>query len=846
MAETPVAGDRKTTGKRRKRPSAAPDRDIRTVGMGYINTPTAQLIDRGVPNIRVPEQPSIAQKFSSLSTRLQRMQERGYDKAKTNAQLSAQALIESEQAKGKSLKQIREDFIAGKYPQLKSQLQEDMFSNMYGGVIANDYFNSPMGQGYKDLEEWNKKFLAAPYEERQNMNFEQFLAEQKTNFRERHGATNNIQILAGASRRTSIWSEEQRKKHAEHRERRLDEDKITAGVSELRSHLSDMSKIYRDEADEDGVEYKVEDERSFESIQELVGPRVEAKVEEIAERLKLDPPEKKRLKMTFAQNLVDNAWQHSTNTDVKKDLQTALSLLQYKPPGAAPSLMYDYSTFSVKGGTAGEPGSRTVAAHAAQLSKSALRAIANIDEGMSVDAVVDHMKRKLNEGDTSDFNSQSTANYGGTKKSRDEILKLAIDSKLSDLNQVMENGKRLSLVDKYTRMIEFINQLPEGQISSGLNYFKNQVSSLNNIYLKISAASKQKGVGVIDEDDVNNFRKNFTLYKALQKWSPNQLDKVFPPDSKSRHVMEFFNIDRLHGQSAGEDGERRVAVEELALKEGAEYRGSGLTESILMSYKHTYQDDGAYTRVARKDVDEVFKAIDGDVANERTGIVNWLFDRDESDLNPYQVGAVKMRIRQFIKYKMQFGIRDASVLKEEVKKAFQNSLVAVEVHADVRDGTNATFFVPPNSPFRDPTTKQSAANYVKEKLDDYAKAIGYNVRELSFQPLMGPGDETNRYIIVDRLSGRPIILDNPSLSMGKSIFDVNHLTVKDHAKTVIPKQKKVEKAQAKLRSERKIGIRANAERVQELVDQGYSRSQALRMTKKEMNKLKEEAGKVSE
>ncbi len=817
MAETPVAGARKTTGKRRKPGSRAPDTNISSVGLEYITSPQATPVQRAVPNIRIPEQPNIAKKFASLSTSLQRMQDNNARKYFSEAQVKASQLIDAERASGKSLKEIQENFAAGKYPQLKTQLAEDVFSSMYGETLANNYFNSPSGEGYKALEEWNQKFIRAPYEERMTMDFEKFLATQANNFRQEYGNVGSLHLLAGASKRMAVWREEQRKKHSDVRERRLDEDRIIAGSGEIRQ---DIDEVFRTQhVDAKGKKFKKY--FSIEDIKKNIGPRIEQKVQQISARLGLDGTEMKRLKMQVASDIINNAWQEDTTEGKERKLEAAIAFLSYDPPGAPTPLVYDHSTYRKQGGSAGEAGNVMVSTHANNLITEAQKSLGKLREDQAISAAVHRLKTEINQKNPRAWAHQDSSNFDGTKLTRSKLFNLAIDSKLVDLHEVRVDGKRLSDEDIYARLIEFVNVAPRSSLSEGIAFFKTQVASLNHVYQKISAHAGKVDRDLLDDSDVNNFRRNFALFKALSKWSHDQLDKVFPPNSREREVMEFYNMDRMYGVATNQQGDETVAVSQ----------GSGLKESMFMAYRNAMTPDAAKRRLTPAQIDDVLNDITGDIKNEKTGFWAMISDLHESHYNKHQYNNIMSMIRKYVKYKTSFGM-PTSDIKDSVAEVFGKSLVAVEA-------AKATFFTPPHSPFRKSDLKKAAANYAMYKLEQFKTDNKYD-GDLTFAPVIGTGADTDRYIILDRESGRPVILDNPKLSLNTATFQVTDDIAYKHAKGVLSAEIKGKHQRKVDREEGKINLGSRVRQIEELVSQGMSRSEATRIVKERIDKYNEE------
>ena len=90
MAETPVAGRRRSTGKRRGQVVSAPSRELRS-GLNYTTGIAARPVNIQTPNIRVPKHPlaETARKLGFASKQLDQYQQAKADEWKSEAEMLA-------------------------------------------------------------------------------------------------------------------------------------------------------------------------------------------------------------------------------------------------------------------------------------------------------------------------------------------------------------------------------------------------------------------------------------------------------------------------------------------------------------------------------------------------------------------------------------------------------------------------------------------------------------------------------------------------------------------------------------------------------------------------------------
>ena len=144
---------------------------------------------------------------------------------------------------------------------------------------------------------------------------------------------------------------------------------------------------------------------------------------------------------------------------------------------------------------------------------------------------------------------------------------------------------------------------------------------------------------------------------------------------------------------------------------------------------------------------------------------------DDSTVPEGMKNIVEYDIRKFITHKLRLGI-DPQKIREDAEEYLEGSLVAIDLK-----GSESVIFTPPNSPFR--TDLESAAQYARDRVVAFAKRAGMEDQadELTFIPVYGLGHDTDKYIIVDKQSMRPVVLDNPNATVGSSVFQVNRKNV---------------------------------------------------------------------
>ncbi len=768
MAETPVAGSRKRTATRGQRFSR-PRSDLSS-GLNYISSPSARQVQINNPQIALPENPleDASKKFSWASKQLENYQKQNQDKWKSEAEVNAQALIDSEKAKGLSDDQIQENFRNGQYQDIQSQLQMDVFNSVHGAVLAENYFNNPQGDGYKATEEWNQKFLAAPFEQRQYMDFEKHLAKTKNAFREKFGK-NNVKLLTGGAIKIAQVSEKLRKDHAEHYERRLDEDRTQMLVSSTTTQL----EAFRQQNDLDGSEATLSPEEHV----ARTASRVDVAMRAIGQRLGSTGPEIKRAKLALAEQLVNNASLKGSVEEQKFALESALNLITTKLPGPVQSLLNDESTFSTKGGNAGQPGNTRVRDRAASLKGKIERNLGDINGAKNLSGTVALVLHSLRGGRDDPafkqiFSQQNTSNFNGSGKPLNQVLSMAIDKARQELaSERGADGQPLPFTTRNTRLLHLIDSLPEDLLPKGLKSFRLTASSMNSLYRKVAQRGGQQGVEVINRADEDAFRRSYSLYKSLEKWDESHLDKVFPKDSKERQLMEFFDMDKQFGEVNTAEDQFEPSIQQQIAGSSEEFTGTGVPAAIFTASK-AIQDNEGQPKVTDAEVDTLYLSISGDVENENSGFWNTLFDLEESDISAGKISwQVKQKIKDLIRHKRQYmgnNEDSAEKIQESIEETLQGRLF------DMNDNT---FFIPRTSPFR--TNKQEAVRYTKDRLNAFKDR--YNIQgNLTITPLTGSGLNEDRYIIIDSESGRPVHLDNRSLSLGDSIFQINFQTVSNH------------------------------------------------------------------
>ena len=761
MAETPVAGQRKRTGLRRGQRVSAPNTDLGSLGLGARTSVQARPVSLLVPNIEPQESPlaDVAKKLGFASEQLAQMQKANAKRYQSEAELLAQKVLDSERAKGLSFREIQAKFQSGQYPELRSQLQLDTFNAVYGETAANNYFNNPNGEGYKANEEWNKKFLEAPYEERINMNYEQFLAEQHNNFRNVYGNT-NVRLLAGGSKGIAIWKEKRRKEFAENYERRLDEDRIQAVTSSIRN---DLMASGVDELDPQGVssETKVNNSPFL----------VEASLQNMAQRLDLTGPEKKRAKLAIVENLITDATLQKDPQDQKNNLLIAEKILTTKIPGPVQSLVRDESTFSKVGGGAADRTSTRVKDRALQLLAKINEDLGNIGKDQKIEQISEAYYRAMKSGESSPlFDIQQDNNIGGSGKSATYFIETAVDRYRTELKSVRDHkGQPLSKVESNLRLMKFTESVSNNYLSSGLNQFKNVANASNDLFAKMEVNPDS-----IQEKDLRQFMDAFALYKAFGMYSPDRLNRIFPEGKSARNLMEVFDAERRYGTSIGQGGEPRATIQQQILNsKDDEFQPQGLKEALINSASIVRRQKEQIIKIDNKELAKIVKGLNDDI------FTNYTFFGISDDTNVPEglKSFINYDLQKFVRHKMKLGIADEETIRDRAHEYLRNTLRGVDV-----TGTEAVFFTPPNSPFR--SDMASASKYVEDRIVAFAKKAGMEdqLDELTFKPFFGVGHDTDKYIIVDAQSLRPIVLDNPNAPISSSIFQVNQENVRNFMK----------------------------------------------------------------
>jgi len=551
-------GDARSTGRRRSQSVNRPD--SRAV-QGASNTVSMQAATQKnliVPNIQPKKtgMEGLVDGLKATNKKLQAYQNRNQEKWTSEAEQKSRAIIDRELAGGKSIEQIRQDFSNGAYPELKTQLSYDMFNVTWGNRQAIDYFESPKGEGYQKLQDWKAKFEAAPFHERQEMDIERFLAQQKDNFRNKVGS--NPKVLAGAMARIGAHNTKLRKSLNETAETLNNNDITNTGAALLRTTILDA---YESNVGEGATNFEIDDEplTELEFLKEI--PFItEQFLVQFADNNGMARSNISNVKLMAVEDLItDVTTSNASGLQKLRTLAVAEEILKSKANDNLPSLLKNNRLYKTNTG-----GQRAIRDEAqSQLAK--LQSIrSGLQEGVMIDQAVGQAEAALTSPsqETSEvLRGQQTDNYLGSGKSRVIILNRAIQNIMVDLKR--EHGE--STPRYYSELTILAERWANNEAIPKFTELKTQVSeAFKNIKTAGEQLRSGEASGPFTKEVMAQVQQAYGLYVAMsQSAKRTALDSYFSREEQGMFAELHSRVktsDKDNGQVVNLDPDTLASV----------------------------------------------------------------------------------------------------------------------------------------------------------------------------------------------------------------------------------------------------------------------------------------------
>jgi len=659
-------GDARSTGRRRTRGINREQTQIRSGGLDPVSVQAATPKQLLTPNIQVPESNAIklAESLSGMSKKLQAYQDRNQKRFASEAELASQAIVDRELAAGKSLEEIRAGFANNEYPELKTQLSYDVFNAVWGQRQAIEYFEDKDGEGYQKVEDWMKRYEAAPYHERQEMDIEPFIATLKDNFRNMVG--DNPKLLAGAMTRIGKWSTETRNE-LNKKTGLLDEaDKTNTASKNLLTHLKD-SLQYNVMAV--GVEGEDGPNMSYQDWAETVPDQIEVFFQSYSRNVNWSRANITKAKFAVIEDLLIDAQTKGGPQEKLLALDIAEKILMAKPNDQLPNMLKNNGLYNT------ETGGQTSVRNEAQNKLTQIQKLRNgLQEGINLDAVKQQFRDAVLSTGTEVpriLVGQENSDIQGTGKSRSYFINDAIQNAVNEYKSRFgdDTPQYFTAISNLAERFNNIPNMPQ------INELQTQIQEAT---MGIKEAVKQfKETGAKDQfttDKMTQINQAYKFYHALKTaGKTGVMNRYFPDNSDTRRMFETLDSYQQTGMTSGGQVTKiepeTVAAATAALSNPA----ARLTNEDLAMYRT-----------------EIVEDLDG-WWSDWLGIGNK--DLDEASLSPQQRGFLNRRIEMSYRRlsARQFGsaselasaiaddvLRDTTVLFLDPKGLFNSKEVFIQ------------------------------------------------------------------------------------------------------------------------------------------------------------------------
>lgn len=693
-------GDARSTGRRRSQSVNRPD--IRAV-QGASNTVSMQAATQKnliVPNIKAPKTglEGLVNGLKATNKKLQAYQDRNQKRWTSEAEQKSQAIIDRELAGGKSIERIRQDFADGAYPELKTQLSYDMFNVTWGNRQAIDYFENPNGEGYKKLQDWKARFEAAPFHERQEMDIERFLAQQKDNFRNKVGS--NPKVLAGAMARIGAHNTKLRKSLNDLAETLNNTDRTNTAAGLLRTTITDA---YESNFGPD-ARFEIDDEPLTEAefIKEI--PFItEQFLVQFADNNGMARSNISNVKLIAVEDLItDVTTSNASGLQKLRTLAVAEEILKSKANDNLPSLLKNNRLY--KTNTGGQKAIRDEAQ--AQLQK--LQNIrSGLQKGVMIDQAVSQMTDALMSPDprTADsLRTQDPENWGGSGKSRTVIANKAIQNIMVDFKERFGETS----TEYYTAMATFAERWANEGTVPEITELKTQISeATKNIKTAAEQLKINPEAAPFTKEVMTQVQEAYGLYVAMsQNAKGSALNKYFPEEVRGMFAELHERVSR--GRT---DSGQVINLDPATL--------TTLIPSLTEPLKPlTDQQIKEYR-------DKIVEELDGWWFNSLGGRV----DLDVGDFTPESNPAAASFLRSVIEdaYKV-VGRAQGGDIKDRISAHVQNNITSININPDGPfNAFDVLIRATPGHPLHhDSDMRDFALKQVQELLDSLPESVDYN------------------------------------------------------------------------------------------------------------------------
>lgn len=736
-------GDARSTGRRRNRGINRDQTQLRSGGLAPMSVQAATPKQLLTPNIQVPESTALklAESLSGMSKKLQAYQDRNQKRFASEAELTSQAIVDRELAAGKSLEEIRAGFANNEYPELKTQLSYDVFNAVWGQRQAIEYFEDKDGEGYQKVEDWMKRYEAAPYHERQEMDIEPFIATLKDNFRNMVG--DNPKLLAGAMTRIGKWSTETRNE-LNKKTKLLDEaDKTNTAAKNLLTHLKDSFQynvLSEGAVDEGGP-------ISYQEWAETIPDQIEGFFQSYSRNVNWSRANITKAKFAVVEDLLIDAQTKGGAQEKLAALDIAEKILMAKPNDQLPNMLKNNGLYNT------ETGGQTSVRNEAQNKLTEIQRLrSGLQKGINIDAAKAEFRAAFLEKGV-EVNRilvlQETTDYKGTGKSTSYFINDAIQFAV-DGYKAQFGEDTPQYFTALSNLAERYNNIPNMPM---INELQTQIQEAT---MGIKEAVKQfKETGSKDQfttDKMTQINQAYKFYHALKtSGKTGVMNRYFPDNSDTRRMFETLDSYQQTGMTSGGQV-TKIEPETVAAATAALANPSArLTNEDLAMYRA-----------------EVVDNLDGWWPSYLGG----LKDLNESNLTPQQRGFLNRQIEMSYNRlsARQFGTASelASAIADDVLRSTTVLFLDMDDYFDSKEVFIRAAKGHPlhhDHPYRDEAEK-AVEELINGLSDDFLEKEGLDRADIGIAQV--PDDPT--LFFLQDAGGKPIV--HPDNDQRRIIFRI--------------------------------------------------------------------------
>ena len=691
---------------------------IQISGAKYVNPVRAKNVSIAVPNLSKTTQTTagnLADALSSINTKLKAYKENNKKGWMTEADLSAQKLIDQKLAEGQSYDQIQSDFKAGKYPELKTQMHYDSFNYAFGSRAWSSFADT---EAKKVTDQLLDTLKNGPWEDVAKINLDAQTATVTDRFREQYGE-HNYKMQLGADERMRSWREAFRKEFRAAYDTRLTTEKVNTGVANGLEFISDTLNFQKNEIkivktfpDNYNPDVAIKGQTSKKLVDHAfnnISSSLNTFLKQYQSNVGLGSSSIKSMRLNILEGLMLKVQSGAySEQDSLAYIKAIKKIVMESPEKGIPSPVLDSSSTYRSDGSKGP--------QVKARSESLLKDIATFESAYQENQDIADTKRLIE-----------------NKIPIPERLRKHIDNAgdliTNDLREKYKNNK-----------IQFKSALADAAENhpAQLNYLVDIIRN-HSANLRDRMSSHDENIQKSLVSDVEN------LYQWYSALSGRAKDLYFKPRSYNRTFMDNYSV--LRSTRFGDKPE--------VYAQGGEVKGYLSTIKTMQTL--TQAADGSFRtgkRLSEKQVKSIFRGLDFTDVRKFDLSLKGIGSIGDTDMTKAARFAMSAEVEMLARV-INHDVANETAVVDHIKKHLRHNYVGVGDRI-VRVGHA--------SPFRNPAYADAAADNLDAVLNKIAEDNGMKSADITLSPVnTGNLGTSNEYMVVTQssfprvLEGTPIV-----------------------------------------------------------------------------------------